>query len=713
MQPEFPQDDESPPLSARTLPIGPDARAKTSQDRVDSFLQAVESAMDAGRQKFLTAWTATWCDIPGVDFASVYWCDRQSGDQMVGSARQGASLPPSLEQAAWWNAVRSECQSGDAIVLHPDVEHPLSLEAADDRLRLIRPLVVAGRVRAITVVGLDVANPVDDLQGLWDSSIAILDEYSRRVVTEETSDDVQRLLRLETILKRVYTCEGTAEIAQYAVNGCSQWLDCERLMVAYRRGGRWQVLAVTGVQRVDKRGDLYTATCKLANAVAKYGEVVSRDDEELPPQIDGPLEAWIDASHLQQVVVVPCSLPENQLATDQVIDTIDAPTIDGKNQREAFHTVLIAGNFAPVADSARSGAADAAIAGTIDAARVVQLADHVGAAMASARRFESQPFAKTARFVQRLLERSKRRRSLLRVAIAVGVLLACAAILSMPVPFTVQVTGHIQPEIRQIVFAPADGVISDVHIEHGEAVEEDGELLKIQRNALRFDVARLEGERNGLLTQLDNLAKSSLRSASGDDAAHRAQRNAAEQRRLQDELNGVERQIEIAKDETDDMVLRAPFAGIVLSRSPNMQFDSRPVTVGDELLVVADFSGAWQLQLQCAEQDIRHVRNNVKDCRILFATASQPSATWNAELAAIEQVTQLNEQGRAFVTLRAIVQNPERSQAGGDDLGSDNADARQWTPGMSVSARLYLGKQPLGYILTRRLVESIRYQFFF
>ncbi|MEO1973783.1 MAG: efflux RND transporter periplasmic adaptor subunit, partial [Pirellulaceae bacterium] len=252
---------------------------------------------------------------------------------------------------------------------------------------------------------------------------------------------------------------------------------------------------------------------------------------------------------------------------------------------------------------------------------------------------------------------------------------------------------------------PTDGVVEVVHVSHGDYVTINQEMIEVKRNALQFDLAKLEGQRSNLTTQLDNLTKSSLgivsaRDGEGDDA----DRNAAERRRIEIELEGLNRQIAIARDETQHLVVRATFDGVVLTRHPNRDLDGRPVSVGDQLLVVADLHGDWELELDCAEEDIRHIREADGECRLQFTTAARPNEKWPARLTELERVAHTSPIGQTAIRLRATVLTNQEQ---------DDIDEPTWTPGVSVSARIYLGKRSLGYVLTRRAWNTLRYQFFF
>jgi hypothetical protein len=670
MQPQSPQDHTA-------------AQGSSDQLAVDRFLQQVETAVSLDVVEFLAAWSDAWCHIGGARFAGVCW-DSGGVSCRVIRGEKAQTVPEWLSTDSWWVKLQQHCRNGDSLIIHPDTPHDLQIPGAGRHMLLIRPVMCKGLVQAITVIVVDPDHPHEQLAWIWDSAIAIAEEYAKGRQYHEATEQLRRSRELETILAKMYTIQGTAAVARYVVHAGTLWLACDQLVVIQRVRHRWRVLAVTGIEKLDRRGDLSAATVRLAAAAAVYGQAAGSQDRQLPTQLEEAFQQWIDESHLQDALVVPC--PES-------LDDEGHATI-----ADDCRTVLIAGCFSNASS-------------VLDADCVDRLAGHLGQAIDVAYRIESQPLSRLSRRLGKLFDRRRGLGRLARLAVVAAMIIVSCGTMLLPVPFTVQAVGTIQPRQRRIVFAPTDGSIEAVHVFHGTQVTGDQAMIDIKRNALQFDLAKLEGQRANLTTQLDNLAISSLRAVSGRESeVEDADRNAAERRRIEKELEGLDKQIVIAKDETQHLVIRAPFDGVVLTRSPNQELNGRPVSVGDPLLVVADLNGDWELELECAEEDIRFIAESESDCRIQFTTAARPNEKWSARLTEIERVAQTGHAGKTAITLRATVLRPG-VQANHTD---SNVERRpHWTPGVSVSARIYLGKRSLGYVLTRRAWNALRYQFFF
>ncbi|MEM9658031.1 MAG: hypothetical protein AAF961_06690, partial [Planctomycetota bacterium] len=111
--------------------------------------------------------------------------------------------------------------------------------------------------------------------------------------------------RSVAILQRVIAAASAQQAAFEMVNEGRQALECDRLTAVMRRGRRWRVMAVSGVDRVDPRADFSRRAATVAKYAANWGEPIGyrsasdlsdRDDQEMPPQLSDSIESFVDAS---------------------------------------------------------------------------------------------------------------------------------------------------------------------------------------------------------------------------------------------------------------------------------------------------------------------------------------------------------------------------------------------------------------------------------
>ena len=79
----------------------------------------------------------------------------------------------------------------------------------------------------------------------------------------------------------------------------------------------------------------------------------------------------------------------------------------------------------------------------------------------------------------------------------------------IPADFTIEAHGTLQPKISKNVYAPMDGVVEEVRVEHGQDVLLGTKLLNLRDPKLELEVSQISGE----------LATSSVKLASVRPAA--------------------------------------------------------------------------------------------------------------------------------------------------------------------------------------------------
>ena len=97
---------------------------------------------------------------------------------------------------------------------------------------------------------------------------------------------------------------------------------CDRLCVAVRRGRKCKLAAVSGLERFDRRSKVIRQLQRLIDCVFRTGEplVYLGDERDLPPQVAEPLETYLDAANVRQLVIMPLREPALQVAESLHVD---------------------------------------------------------------------------------------------------------------------------------------------------------------------------------------------------------------------------------------------------------------------------------------------------------------------------------------------------------------------------------------------------------
>ena len=84
-------------------------------------------------------------------------------------------------------------------------------------------------------------------------------------------------------------------------------IGCDRVSLAIGMRSRCQIEAVSGLDTIDRRAAEVRELARLAQAVLQTGEPLWSDgsEEDLPPQIQEPLQSYLDRSHARLVAVLP------------------------------------------------------------------------------------------------------------------------------------------------------------------------------------------------------------------------------------------------------------------------------------------------------------------------------------------------------------------------------------------------------------------------
>ena len=232
---------------------------------------------------------------------------------------------------------------------------------------------------------------------------------------------------------------------------------------------------------------------------------------------------------------------------------------------------------------------------------------------------------------------------------------------------------------RQVVPAPFDGYLKTVEVDPGDAVIAGKTVLATLDTAeLRLQLGAAEAKR---LTHLKEAAAAMRdgKTAEAQIAQAQAEEAAAE--------------IELLRHRIRQARIVSEISGIVVSGDLKRQVGA-PVKTGDVLFEVAPLEDL-RAELSVPEDQIAEVRDGSKPgeepSRGELATASYPDLKIPFVVERINPVAEVVEQQNVFkVRVRLEKTYP-------------------WMrPGMEGSAKIYLGRRRLGYLLTRKLVNWLR-----
>ncbi len=219
------------------------------------------------------------------------WADAQRHTQLL-VATIGASEPRLVAPRA-------------ALAGEPQAANPT------DYLIVLAPLVVVGAAGLIEIFQRPGISPTTQ-QGNVRFMAAVGEiaaDYQRHRELHELRDRGALWRQFDQFAGQVHASLDLRTVAYTIANDGRDLIGCDRLSVAIIRGRSCRMLAVSGIDKLDRRAEVVRRLERLATAVVVTGEPFwyVDGDAQVPPQIEGPVEQALDETHARSVAVLPVS----------------------------------------------------------------------------------------------------------------------------------------------------------------------------------------------------------------------------------------------------------------------------------------------------------------------------------------------------------------------------------------------------------------------
>jgi biotin carboxyl carrier protein len=259
-----------------------------------------------------------------------------------------------------------------------------------------------------------------------------------------------------------------------------------------------------------------------------------------------------------------------------------------------------------------------------------------------------------------------RRRAVLAV---LGILVA---VMLVPVPYNVPAACELQPVKRRFVAAPFDGPLEKVLVRPGDIVAAGDILARINPREIEYELAglradfqRADQEKKGLVAEHD-FAGSKI-------AALEAER--------------IGLQTELLEYQRDNLAIRSPLAGVVVSGDLETS-EGTPLTTGETLFEIAPL-GKMIVEVAIGEEDLAYVRTGMK---VEFYLHALPGRTMTGTLKHLRPKAELRDHDNVFV----------------GEVHVDDPDGLL-RPGMRGRSWVCSDRQPLGWNLFHKAYFAVRH----
>lgn len=480
---------------------------------------------------------------------------------------------------------------------------------------------------------------------------------------------------------------GTLDLATVSAgiaNEGRRVLGVDRVSVVARRGNRFRLMAVSGVDSVNRRASLCRRLEHLADLVAADGRRLwwTGKHRQMPPELEQPVDDYLDESHARVLGVLPLVGPANSAADERADDGAFADRPVGLMVVEQFSPVEVEELFR----------------------RIDALLPHAAVALTRGVEFEQFPRTWIGRSLRRFgwSPRSGARRKLAIVAAVLAGAVLCAAVTTTEL--TVEAPGRLQPLARRHIFAPADGVVERLAATEPERLDA-GDLLAVIKSApLDLEIERVKGEIETASKRMAavQVERTKIERGSRVDRGE-ITRLTAEEEQLKIAIDGLHRQEDILAERHRQFEVVAPIDGRVITWDVPRLLEARPVVQGQILMTVADLEGPWVVELRVPDDRVGHVVQRRRDgdgrLAVSFIIATDPSVTHHGELAELALASDVDQHGPPFVPATATV--TERLPAG------------KRHPGATVVAKIHCGRRSVLYVWSRGVVDLVRARLLF
>ncbi|MBC8871097.1 MAG: HlyD family efflux transporter periplasmic adaptor subunit [Planctomycetes bacterium] len=467
--------------------------------------------------------------------------------------------------------------------------------------------------------------------------------------------------------RRVHARLSLKQVAYVMANDGRLLIGCDRASVAVCRGTKSVILAASGVDRVARRSAGVRLLERLSAMVAATGEMLWYDGNSgtLPPEFESLLQPYVDESHVRLLAIAPL---RDQSADAARSDDSATPTIG----------VLIGEQYDADWDEELR-------------LRLRVACEHSEVALANALRHRNV----LRRGMEWLLQTGTLMKTLAVVLLVAAI---AAAMLGIKADFDIEARGELLPQNRQDVFAPADGEVHSLAVEHNTAVDQGATLLEVDSPELDLEYERVLGEKRTthqklLAAQSERVRKNT---PSSEDRRRMATWSAIE-KELEKEIESLQQQLDILDKQLESLKVRSPMDGRVLTWDVSGLLESRPVIRGQVLLTVADVDGPWVLELEIPDHHISHISEaqqaSSPNLDVYFILKTNPDVTYQGTIDRISMRTLTDDDGSAYV--KAIV-------------AIDRDAVAPLTSGASVVAKIRCGRESIGYVWLHDLIDAVK-----
>ncbi len=238
-------------------------------------------------------------------------------------------------------------------------------------------------------------------------------------------------------------------------------------------------------------------------------------------------------------------------------------------------------------------------------------------------------------------------------------------------------------------------------VDHNDEVNAGQELVRMRNRDLEIQMTDVEGQ---ILTTLAE--KTRVQGQLGlrrqlEDSERRSLE--AEENKLETEYQVLLRKRDLYRKRAEELVVKSPIHGVVVSWDVEKTLRSRPIMTGQVLLEVADLNEPLFLEIELPEKREGHLDEYVAkqglsgpdaSLDVTYILATDPDEPLDAELMlnSVSMRADANEEHGAVIKMKAV---PEQ----------ESLRKLQPRPGAKVISKIHCGRRSSGFVFFHEIYE--------
>jgi hypothetical protein len=485
-------------------------------------------------------------------------------------------------------------------------------------------------------------------------------------------------------------------------NEARRIIGCDRVSVLVKRRRKLRLEAVSGQESVERRATAVRAIESLARVVAKARDPLWHPDaaRELPPQIEEELENYIDESHATALAIIPVEKPRpTPVVKPGGVDAVAVAKAEAppKEAPDPIGVIVVEWFSSTNFGGGRR-------------ARVELVAEHGRIALANAIEHTTTPLYWLTNLLAKSTVLTTAKNLPKTVLASLAVIAFFVALTFIRIDLRLEGKGTLEPVHKRDVFAEIEGVVERVEpgLKHGAEVKAGQVLATLRNTDLEVAIADILGR----IASSEEQLVATRRALLEDKGLSSDERNrmAGQVAQLRRELESLDQQKKLYELKKDDLVVRSPIDGVIVTWQVRDKLLFRPVERGQVLMSVADKTAEWELEIHMPDDRLGHINRALVEAeeagrklKVDYVLATDPGTRHYGLVEEIHEQAEVREvrgDKENSVLLRITIDTTRHEK---EELGA----------GATVTARVNCGKHAMGYVWMMDVLAFIQTQIFF